>query len=133
MGKEELKRISSMGSARQPRTSTPVEGAHPWSADVEHMEVDTPAVQATSRSSSASVATHPKAKGASTSQARAQSTGPCTLPGLKTKQCATDQQGIHNIVTGVLEHQGVSQEHWEQPQWTNYQVEPLRPSTWVVH
>ncbi len=30
------------GSARQPRNSTPVEGAHPRSAEVEHMEVDTP-------------------------------------------------------------------------------------------
>ncbi len=59
MGEEELKRSSSKGSNRQPRTSTPVKGARPRSAEVERMEVDTPAMQTTSRSSSASATTHP--------------------------------------------------------------------------
>ncbi len=37
------------------------------------------------------------------------------------------------MVTNVLEHQGVEQQDWEQSQWTDYRVEPLRPPTWVVH
>ena len=133
IGEEELKSISSMGSTRQPRTSTPVEGARPRSAEVERMEVDTPAVEATSRSSSASMATHPKTQGASALQARAQKTGPRTCPGPKTKQRATDQQGVRDIVAGILERQGMSREDWEQPQRMNYRVEPLSPPTWVVH
>ncbi len=122
-----------MGSAQQPRTSTPVEGARPRSAEVEHMEVVAPAVQPTSRSSSASPATRRKTQGVRASQARAQSTGLCARPGPKTKQRTTDQQGVCDIVTGVLERQGVSWEDWEQPQRTNYRVEPLHPPTWVVH
>ncbi len=133
MGEEELKSVSSTGSARQLRSSTAVESARPRSAEVECMEVDTPAVQATSQNSRAGVATHPVTQGASASQARAQSTGPRTRPDLKTKQCTTDQQGVHDIVVGVLEHQGVSQEDWEQSQRTNYRVEPLLPPTWVVY
>ncbi len=122
-----------MGSTRQPRTRTPVEGARPQSAEVQCMEVDTPAVQATSQSSSVSMSTHPKTQGASASQGQAQSTGPRTRLGPKTKQRTADQQGIHDIVAGVLEHQDVNQEYWEQPQKTNYMVEPLRPPMWVVH
>ena len=56
MRKEELKSISSMGSTQQPRTSIPVEGARPGSAEMEPMDVDTAAEQATSRSSSAGAA-----------------------------------------------------------------------------
>ncbi len=120
MGEEKLKSISSMGSARQPRTSTPVEGAHPRSAGVACMEVDAPAVQATSQSSRASTATHSVIQGA-----RPQSTGPCTCPDPKTEQCANDQQGVCDIVAGILERQGISQEDWEQFLRTDYWVEPL--------
>ncbi len=133
MGKEELKSISSMGNARQPRTSTPVEGARPWSIEEEPMEMNTPAAQNSSRSSSASAATHPVTQGESALQARAQSAGLCTRLGPKTKPRATDQQGVCDIVVGVLERQGISQENWERLQRMNYPVELLRPPTWVVH
>ncbi len=75
MGEEELKSISSKGSSQQPRTSTAVEGARPQLAGTEPMEVDTAEVSATSRSSRVGAAARPKNKGASASQARAQSTG----------------------------------------------------------
>ncbi len=133
MRKEELKSISSMGSAQQPRTSTPVEDARPRSAETEPMEVDTPAVLATSQSSSASVATCPKTQGSSASQAQTQLTGPCACLSPKTKQHATDQQRVRDMVAGVLECQGVSREDWEQSQKTDYRVEPLRPPMWVFH
>ncbi len=132
MGEEELRSISSMGSARQPRTSTPVEGARPRSAEVEHMEVDTPAVQVTSQSSHAGVTTHPANQAASASQARPQSTGPHSRPGPKTKQRATDQQGF-------LERHGHSGTSRHKP--GGLETAPkdelpgrtLRPPTWVVH
>ena len=53
MGEEKLKSISSKGSTRQPRTSTPTESVHSRPPETESMEVDTPAVQATSKESSA--------------------------------------------------------------------------------
>ncbi len=114
-------------------TSTPVEGAHPRSAEVESMEVDTPAVQATSQSSHARMATHPVTQGASAPQAGTQSTGPRSCPDPKTKQCTKDQQGIRDIVAGVLDSRGMGQEDWEQSLRTNSRVEPLPPPTRVVH
>ncbi len=41
LGGEKLKSISSMGSARQPRTSTPVESVSLRPPETESMEVDT--------------------------------------------------------------------------------------------
>ncbi len=78
------------------------------------MKVDTPAVQATSQNSGASVATHSATQGVSASQAQSRSTGPRSRPDPKTKQSATDQQGIRNIVEGILESRGVGREDWEQ-------------------
>ncbi len=69
------------------------------------MEVDTAEVPCTSRSCSAGAAVRPKTKGASTSQTQAWSTGPCHRAGPKTKQRATDQQGVHTMVTNVMERQ----------------------------
>ena len=37
------------------------------------------------------------------------------------------------MVANVLERHGVDQEDWEQSQGSDYQVDPLRPPTWVVH
>ncbi len=37
------------------------------------------------------------------------------------------------MVTNVMEHHGISQEDWEQSQVPDYRVDPLNPSTWVVH
>ncbi len=54
-------------------------------------------------------------------------------PRPKTKQRATDQQGVCDIVAGVMEWQGVRREDWEQPQRTDYRMEPFKPPTWVVY
>ncbi len=113
-------------------TSTPVESVHPQLTGMEPMEVDTPDEPATSRSSSAGTVARPKTSGMSTSQAQAQLTGSHQRAGPKTKQCATDQQGIHAIVAYVMEHHGVSQEDWEQSQKPDYRVDPLNPPAWVV-
>ncbi len=110
MGEEELKNISSKGRSQQPRTSTPVEGARPQLAGMEPMEVDTLEVPAASYSSSAGVAASPKTKGASASQAQSQSTGLHQRADSKTKQRATDQQGVHAMVAYVMEHHGINQE-----------------------
>ncbi len=132
MGEEELKSFSSKGSSQQARTSTPVEGVRPHLTGTEPMEVDTSEVPSTSRSSSAGAAARPKTSGASTSQARAQLAGLCQRAGPKTKQCATDQQGVRAMVTNVMEHHGVSQEDWEQSEKMDYRVDPLNPPTLVV-
>ncbi len=95
--------------------------------------MEPPAAQATSQSSSANVVTHPAAQGASASQVQPQSTGPSSRPDPKTKPLTTDQQGVRNIVAGVLESQGVGREDWQQSLRTDYRVEPLPPPTWVVH
>ncbi len=84
------------------------------------MEVDTAEVPSTSRSSSAGAAVRPKVKGASASHAQAQSTGQCQRADQKTKQHATDQQGVRAMVANVLECQGVEQEEWEQSQGLDY-------------
>ncbi len=97
------------------------------------MEVDTAEVPYTSRNSSSGVAARPKTKGASAPQAQALSTGLCQRTGPKTKQRATDQQGIRAIVTNVMERHGINQDNWEQSQGPDYRVDPLRPPTWVVH
>ncbi len=133
IGPEKLKNISSKGNAQQPRTSTPVEGARLQLAGTEPMEVNMPEVSVTSRSSSAVTAARPKTKGASASQARAQSTGPRQRAGPKTSQRATDQQGVHSMVANVMKHHGARQEDWEQSQGPDYRVDPLKPPTWVVH
>ncbi len=96
------------------------------------MEVDTPAVPATSRDSSASTVAHPAMQGASASKAHPKSAGPRSRQGSKTKQRATSQQGIRDMVAGVLEGQGVSWEDWEQSLRTNYRVDPLPPPEWSV-
>ncbi len=97
------------------------------------MEVDATEVPSTSHGSSAGTAVHPKVKGANASHTQAQSTGQCQRTNQKTKQCATDQQGVRAMVANVLEHQGVKQEDWKQSQGPDYRVEPLRPPTWVVY
>ncbi len=63
-------------------------------------------MQAFSQNSSGSVATPPATQGASTSQTHPRLTGPRSHPDLKTKQHATTQQDIRNIVVGVLEGRG---------------------------
>ncbi len=133
MGEEELKSISSRGSTQRPRTSTPVECARPQLTETEPMEVDTTEVASTSHSSSAGVAVRPKTKGASASQAQAQSTGPCQHADPKSKQHATDQQGIRAMVANVMECHGIDREDREQSQGPDYRVDPLKPSTWVVY
>ncbi len=131
MGEEELRSISSKGSSQRPRTSTPVEGARPQLAETEPMEVDPSEVPSTSHSSGAGAAVCPKTKGANASQA--QSTGQHQRVGPKTKQRATDQQGVHAMVANVMDHHGVNQEDWEQSQGPDYRMDPLRPPTWVIH
>ncbi len=116
MGEEELKSIFSKGSFQRPRTSTPVERASPPVTETEPMEVDTAEVPSTSRNSSAGAAVRPKMKGANASQAEAQSTGQRQRAGSKTKQRATDQQGVRAMVVNVLECHGIDQEDWEQSQ-----------------
>ncbi len=133
MGEEELKGISSKGSSQRPRASTPVERARPQVTESEPMDVDTAEVPSTSYGSSAGVAVRPKTKGASASQVQAWSTGPRQHAGPKTKQHATDQQGVRAMVANVLERQGIEQEDWEQSQGLDYRVEPLKPPTWVVY
>ncbi len=96
------------------------------------MEVDTPAVQATSRVSSASTVAHPATQIGSAIQPPSKSAGPRSRQGQKAKQHATSQQGICNIVAGVLEGQGVSQEDWGQSPRTYYQVDSLLPPEWSV-
>ncbi len=91
MGGVELKTNSSKGSTQQPRTSTPSEGVRSRATETESMEVDTPAVQATSKDSSASSVAHSAMQGASASQACPISTGLRFHPGPKTKQHATTQ------------------------------------------
>ncbi len=132
LGVEKLRSISSKGSARQPRTSTAVEGARLRPSKTESMEADTPAVQATSQNSGASMVTHPATQGASALQTQPKLTGPLSCLDPKTKQRATTPQGVRNIVVGVLESGGVSQEDWEQSLRTNYRVDPLRPPDWYV-
>ncbi len=119
LGGEKLNSIFSKGSTRQPRTSTPVESAHLRPPENESMEVDTPAVQAASQNSSASVATRSATQGASASQTHPKLTGSCSRPNLKTKQHTKTPQGVRNIVAGVLESRDVSQEDWEQSLWTD--------------
>ncbi len=90
------------------------------------MEVDTLEVSTASRNSSAGAVACPKTQGASTLQARDQPTGPHQRTGPKAKQ------GVHAMVTNVMEHHGISQEDWEQSQKPDYRVDPLNPPTWVV-
>ena len=132
MGEEELKGVSSKGKPQRPRTSTPVEHAPPQVAGTEPADVDHQEVPSTSQASSASAAVHPKDIGASASHAQARPTGQRKRADQKAKQRATDQQGVRSMVANVLERQGIEREDWEQPQGTNYRVEPLRPPTWVV-
>ncbi len=124
---EELKSISSKGSAQQPRTSTPKEGVCSRAAETESMEVDTPAVHATYKDSSASVVAHSAMRGASALQAHPKSAGLHYRQGPKMKHCAMTQQGFFDIVAGVLAEQGMSQEDWEQSLSTDYRVDPLPP------
>ncbi len=133
LGGEKLKSISSTGSTRQPRASTPVEGVSSRPPETESMEVVTSAVQATSQHSVESMATHPATQEARASQTQPRLTGPRSRPDLNTKQHATDQQGVRNIVVGVLESQGMGREDWEKSLRTDYKVEPLPQPTWVVH
>ncbi len=133
LGGEVLKGLSSKGSTWQPRTSTPIEGTHSQPAETESMEVDTPAMQATSRDSSASTVAHSAMQRASTSQARPRSTGLHSHLDPKTKQHAMTRQGVRNIVACVLERRGVSQEDWEQSLRTDYRVDTLHPPEWSVH
>ncbi len=123
---------SSKGSSQRPRTSTPVERAPPQVTETVPMEVDSQGMPSTSHGSSASAAVCPKENRASASHAQVQSTGQRKCADQKAKQCATDQQGIRAMVANVLERQGVERENWEQPQGTDYRVDPLRPPTWVI-
>ncbi len=97
------------------------------------MEVDPAEVPSTSQSSSAGLAVRPKTYGAGALRVQAPSTGQRQRTSPKSKQRATDQQGVRAMVANVLERQGIVQEDWEQSQGTDYRVEPLRPTTWVVH
>ena len=133
MGEEELRSISSKGSSQQPRTSTPVECVHPQLAGTELMKVDASEVPSTSHSSSTGATVRPETKVVSASQAQAQTTGLRHRKGLKTKQRATGQQGVCAMVAKVMESHGVNQEDWEQSQGPDYQVDPLKLPTWVVH
>ncbi len=133
MGEEELKSISSKDSSQRPRDNTSVERACPPVTGSEPMNVDDTEVPSTSRGTGAGAAVHPKDKGTGASHAQAQPTGLRQREGQKAKQRATDQQGIHAMVVDVLEHQGVEREDWEQSQGPDYQVEPLKPPTWVIY
>ena len=95
--------------------------------------MDTAEVPSTSHGSSAGAAVHPKTKGASALQVQARSTGQRQHAGPKTKQRATDQQGIRAMVVNVLELQGVERKDWEQSQGPDYWIEPLKPPTWVIY
>ncbi len=97
------------------------------------MDVDTAEVSSTFCGSGASAAVRPKDKGTGALHAQAQPTGQRQHADQKTKQRATDQQGVRAMVANVLECQGFEQENWEQSQGTDYRVEPLRPPTWVVY
>ncbi len=133
MGEEELKSISSKGSSKRLRTSTPVERVRPPVTESEPMDVDNTEVPSTSHGSGAGTAVHPKDKGTGASHAQARPTGLRQCAGQKAKQRATDQQGVRTMVADVLEHQGVEREDWEQSQGPDYRVEPLNPPTWVVY
>ena len=113
MGEEELKAISSKGSSQRPRTSTPVERARPQVTESEPMDVDTAEVPSTSHGSGTGAAVCPKTKGVSALQVQTWSTGQRQHAGPKTKQRATDQQGVRTMVVNVLERQGIEQEDWE--------------------
>ncbi len=107
---EELKSISSKGSTWLPRVSTPKQGVSSKVAKAESMELDPPATQATSRASSASMVAHLATQGGSATQAPSASAGSHPRQGQKMRKCATSQQGVHDIVAGVLVGQGISQE-----------------------
>ncbi len=123
---------SSQGGSQQARTSTPTERAPPQVAATVPMDVDAQEVPSTSQGSSAGAAVRPKENRASALHTQAQSSGHRKRAGQKTKQCATDQQGVRAMVAGVLERQGVEPEDWERSQRPDYRVDPLRPPTWVV-
>ncbi len=89
------------------------------------MEVDISA-QATPRASSASAVAHPPTEGGSAAPA------PSALGGQKMKKCTMSQQGIRDIVAGMLGGQGMSREDWEQSLWTDYRVDPLLLPEWSV-
>ncbi len=96
------------------------------------MDVDSQEVPSTSQGSGAGAAVRPKENRASASHAQAQSSGQRKHGDQKTKQRATDQQGVRAMAAGVLERQGVEPEDWERSQRMNYWVDPLRPPTWVL-
>ncbi len=96
------------------------------------MEVDTPALQDTSKGSSASVVARSAKQRANASQSLLVSTDPRPRPDPNTKQLAMTQQGIRDIVPGVLENRGMSQEDWEQSPKTDYRVDPMPPPEWSV-
>ena len=88
------------------------------------MDVDSQEVPSTSQGSGAGVAVRPKENRAGASHAQAQSSGQRKRADQKTKQRATDQQGVCTIVASVLEHQGIEPEDWEKSQGKNYRVDP---------
>ncbi len=109
LGGEKLQSISPKDSARQPRTSTPIESVSLQPPETESMEVDTPVVQATSQNSRVSTVTPSATQGVRTLQARPQLTGPRSWSDLKTKQHAITQQHVTmcNTVAGILESRSI--------------------------
>ncbi len=129
MGEEKLKSISSMGSARQLRTSTPVESARPRSAKEEQMKVDTFAVQTTSQSAPAGAVTHPVTQGQALHKRK-----PNQLVDAHARMRKLNSAPKTNRASMTSSRVFfVSQEDWEQSLRTNYRVEPLPPPMWVVH
>ena len=132
MEEEELKSISSRGGTRQPRSSTPNGGVSSKAVEVESMEVDTrmrrplpgtlvPARWPTLQHREGVVHSAPS-----------KSAGPHSRQGQKTKQCTVSQQGVRDMVAGVLEGQGMSREDWERSLGTDFRMAPLLPPEWTV-
>ena len=92
----------------------PVERAPPQVAETVPMEVDSQGMPSTSQGFSASAAVHPKENRASASHAQVQSTDQRKHADQKTRQRATDQQGVRAMVANVLKRQGIEREDWEQ-------------------
>ena len=130
MGKEELKSISSKGSTQHPRSSTPVEGASArtaatslwmWIHRLSRPLPEAPVLAWRLALKHRERALH---KDDPSRLVHARDSG---------KQRATDQQGVHDMVANVMEHQGISREGWEQSQKADYRVDPLYLPEWVVY
>ncbi len=123
---------SPQGRSQRTRTSTPTERAPPQVAANVPMDVDSQEIPSTFQGQCAGGVVRPKEPRVSNSHAQAQPSGQRKRGDQKAKQRATDQQGVHAMVAGVLERQGVEPEDWENSQRIDYRVDPLLPPTWVV-